>query len=119
MSTRPNPKKKMDCIVVGGCANGVLLKDLHPDAQFIRLSRPDYVKPLTEPNQTVPDIENIEDDYEIHPLGLVNTGARKPILFGIAVVRDKSLTWAFTQLVIGFVEHTTAVLASEGLIEKH
>ena len=119
MSSKPNPKKAMDCIVVGGCANGLLLKNIRPDAQFVRLSRPDYIKPLTSPNQNVPDVENIEDDYEIHPIGLQNTGARKPILFGIAVVTGKSLTWAFSQLVIGFVEHTTAVLVSEGLIEKH
>lgn len=108
----------MDCIVVGGCANGVLLRNIRPDASFIRLSRPDYIKPLSSPHQDVPDVQNLEDDYEIHPIGLQDTGKKKPILFAIAVVKGKPLTWAFTQLVIGFVEFETIKLANAGLIDQ-
>ena len=113
------PKTAMDCIVVGGCAAGTLLRNIKPDATFIELSRPEYIKPLETPNQTMPDVHKEKDVYEVHPISLQNSDAQKPVIFGIAVVEGQTLTWAFSQLVIAFVEYTTAQLISEGLIKPN
>lgn len=107
----------IDCIVVGGPANGVLLKGIRPDATWIELARPDYIKPLASAFQTMPDIVKEKEKYEIHPLSLTNSDGTKH-LFAIAVVEGESLTWAFSQLVIGYVENVTQQLLAEGLIDK-
>jgi hypothetical protein len=110
---------EMDCVVIGGCADGLLLRDLRVDAQMIELQRPDYIKPLASALQSNPEVIKQKDVYEVHPIGLRNTEESGPIIFGIAVVADKSLTWAFSQLVISHVENTTNKLVNEGLVEKH
>ena len=117
------PSKKeigggMDCIVVGGPANGVLLKKIRVDAEMIELRRPDYIKPLESSFQDRPEIAHEKGVYEVHPLSLKNTGEHRPHLFGIAVIEGQSLTWAFTQLVVGYVENYTQQLLAEGIIQK-
>ena len=109
----------MDCIVVGGCADGTLLRQIDQDAQWIELKRPDYVKPLAHAAQAEPEVVNEKDVYEVHVIGLRNTDAPGSTIFGIAVVEGESLTWAFSQLVISHVELTTHKLAEKGLIAKH
>lgn len=109
----------MDCIVVGGVAGGTLLRNIRQDAQHIQLARPDYVKPLASSRQENPEVVKEKDVYEVHPIQLVNSVAHQPSIFGIAVVEGETLTWAFSQLVIGYVENETNKLVAEGLIEKH
>ena len=109
----------MDCIVVGGCANGVLLRQMRADATFIELARPDYIKPLESSFQDHPEVVKEKDRYEVHPLSLTNTDSGTRHLFGIAVIEGESLTWAFSQLVIGYVENVTNKLVGAGIIEKH
>ncbi len=106
----------MDCIVVGGCASGTVLKKIRADAQFIELRRPDHIKPLKSSYETLPDIEHESDQYEIHPISLRNTGAPQATLFAIATVEGKTLTEAFTDLVVGYVEMETAKLVTAGII---
>jgi len=109
----------IDCIVVGGAANGTVLKKIRADAQFIELSRPEYIKPLKSSYQSTPDVVNESDEYEVHPIGLRNTNSPQQTLFAIAVVKGKSLTWGFTQLVVGYVENETQKLVAEGIIKPN
>ena len=109
----------MDCIVVGGPANGLLLRQIRPDAQMIELRRPDYIKPLESAFQAMPEVAHEQGRYEVHPLSLKNTNEHRPHLFAIAVIEGQSLTWAFSQLVAGFVQDYTTRLVAEGLLEKH
>lgn len=109
----------MDCVVVGGAANGLILKEIRPDAQWIELARPDYIKPLASSFQNTPEVMHEKDVYEIHPLELHNSdNPAVPNIFGIAVVEGQSLTWAFSQIVTGFVNDYTAKLLAEGIIDK-
>lgn len=116
---KQSPEGTFDCIVVGGCADGVLLNSIRMDAQKIELARPDYIKPLSSPNQDSPEVIKESDFYYVHPLGLKNDGEKDGHLFGIAVVVGQSLTWAFSQLVIGYVENVTARLVKSGAIETN
>ena len=109
----------MDCIVVGGPAGGVILKDVRPDAQWIELKRPDYIKPLSASYQKRPEYAMTSAKYEIHPISLVNTGEHKPNLFAIGVVEGCSLTWAMEQLVKGYCQDLTRQLLDEGIITKN
>ena len=110
---------KMDCVVVGGCADGLLLRDMRIDAEFIELQRPDYIKPLANALQSNPEVIKEKDVYEVHPIGLRNTDESGSIIFGLAVIEGQTLTWAFSQLVISHVENTTNKLIQEGLIDQH
>ncbi len=119
---RPTKKQiasGIDVIVVGGAADGQLLRGVNPDAQFFELSRPDYIKPLESKSQDQPEVVREKDIYELHPLSLRDSGNPVPHLFGVAVIDGQSLSWAFSQLVIGYVENVTQKLVAEGLIEKH
>lgn len=107
----------MDCIVVGGPANGVLMRGVRQDASFIELSRPDYIKPLASAFQKHPEIMKTKAVYEVHPVGLTDSDGSAH-LFGVAVVEGETLSWAFSQLVIGFVENVTQQLIADGLIDK-
>ena len=107
-----------DCIVVGGPASGLLLRDIRQDAQWLELSRPDHIKPLASAFQHMPEVVKESAKYELHPISLQNTAVEKPSIFGIAVVEGESLTWAFTQLVTGYVENYTNKLLAAGLLEK-
>ena len=116
--TKPEVAAGMDCIVVGGPANGLILKKIRMDATWIELRRPEYIKPLASSFQDRPEIAHEKAKYEVHPLSLKNSDEKRPAIFGIAVVEGQSLTWAFTQLVTGFVTDYTRQLLDEGIIEK-
>lgn len=108
----------MDCIVVGGCATGVLMRNVRTDAQWISLKRPDYIKPIAQSNQDVPEVRHEEDTYEVHVISLVNSAVPdRGNVFGIAVVEGKSLTWAFSELVKGHVMNVTMRLRAANLME--
>lgn len=106
----------MDVIVVGGCANGTLLHDVKMDAEYIELKRPEYIKPLASTAQTIPEVEHEQDVYEIHVIGLQDSEVSPQTVFGIAVIQDKPLTWAFTQLCLSHIENTTAKLMNAGAL---
>jgi len=109
----------MNCVIVGGCANGVILPNLRPDAQWIELKRPEYIKPLASSLQNAPDIVHETDKYEIHVIALTNTETERSALFAIGVVEGKSLTWAFSELCKSHVEHITAQLIKAGHIQTN
>lgn len=116
--TEPAKIPVYDVIVVGGCADGLLLRGIVVGAEKIQLKRPDYIKPLASSKQAVPEIVNESDIYIIHPIGLTNdTGDAH--LFGIAVVEGQKLTWGFSQLVISHVQNTTTKLIQQGLMKTH
>jgi hypothetical protein len=108
----------MDCIIIGGCANGSVLLKIRMDAEWIELSRPEYIKPLEDSMQTIPEVVNESDIYEIHPVTLVNSDKHRAI-FGIGVVEGMSLVDAFSQLVTGYTENVTAKLVAAGLVDQH
>lgn len=99
----------MDCIVVGGAADGTLLRDVDMTAEYIELSRPEYVKPLSGLKDE-PEVQHEKDVYEIHPIGLQDTERSQQTVFGIAVVSNQTLTWAFTQLMVAYIEQRTNLL---------
>lgn len=110
--------KGMDCIVVGGCANGTLLHDVEMDAQYVELRRPDYIKPLASTKTLVPEVQHEKDIYEIHVIGLHDSEVSNQTVFGVAVIQDRPLTWAFTQLCLSHIEHTTHKLKESGNLRR-
>lgn len=116
--TKDQVKQGMDCIFVGGCANGVILEKIRMDAQYMLLKRPDYIKPVASALQSMPEVVHEDDTYEIHAISLTNTDTRKTAIFGIGVVEGKSLTWAFSELCKAHVEITTQRLVQAGLVSK-
>jgi len=118
LQSAPSLPEKMDVIVVGGCANGVLLRAIKTEARYIELARPDYIKPLASASQKNPEVVKETGVYEVHPIGLTNSENGQTRVFGVAVIEGCSLTWAFSQLVIGFVQNVTNQLMADGLIDK-
>jgi hypothetical protein len=110
-------KAGMDCIVVGGCANGIVLQKIRMDAQFIELKRPEYIKPL-EAVDAMPEAASESDVYEIHAIQLVNTQDRSQAVFGIACVEGMKLTDAFSEIVKSHVEGVTQKLMAAGVVTK-
>jgi len=108
----------MDCIVVGGCADGQLLRKIRADAAYIELKRPQYLKPLAKPTQMFPDIHHESDTYEVHPIALTNSEQAARHIFGIAAVDGMTLTEAFTRLVTSHVEAVTMKLSAANLLNK-
>ena len=108
----------IDAVTVGGVAGGQVLRGVQADAQFFELRRPEYIKPLASSGEMSPELSYESQVYELHVLELTNTDQpNKPHIFGIAVVEGESLTWAFTQLVVGYVEKITTELVEAGHIQ--
>ena len=116
--TKKQMKGGMDCVIVGGCANGIVLQKIRMDAQFIELRRPDYIKPLEAANSDMPEVKHEKDTYEIHAIHLTNTENRGNAVFGIGVVEGQTLTWAFSELVKSHVENVTHKLMQAELVTK-
>jgi hypothetical protein len=108
----------MDCVIIGGCADGSVLQKIRMDAQWIELSRPDYIKPLENSLQTIPEIVNEVDTYEIHPITLINSDKHHAI-FGVGVVEGMGLIDAFSKLVAGYTENVTQKYVAAGLVDQH
>lgn len=108
---------KVDCVVVGGVANGVLIQDIDTNAQTIELTQPLYLKPLATSVQKQPEVAEAKDTYDIHWVELQNIAKQEKIpqvsLFGIAVVEGKTLTWAFSELVKGFIQNSAQLEIKE------
>lgn len=108
----------MDCLVIGGCANGLILKDIFFDAQKIELARPDHIKPLANASQAMPEVVKDKDIYEIHPIALQEgTAKHRQTLFGFAVLEGQTIQWAFSKLVTGYVQNVTNDLIAAGLVQ--
>jgi len=106
----------MATIVVGGCANGVLLQDVRTDAHWIELGRPDYIKPLESAKQEMPEVVRETDKYEVHPIVLTDSGDNRSRMYGIAVVEGHELSWAFRTMAVGYIENVTNKLLAANLI---
>lgn len=119
MDKKTSPFQPIDCIVVGGAADGMLLKNILPNARFIELARPQSIKPLKTSDQQHVEVNKETEIYEVHIISLQNTEERCPTLFSIAVVKGQSLTWAFSRLVIGYVENATQKMLDETPQIKH
>ena len=108
----------IDVVTVGGVAGGQVLRGVRADADFFALRRPDYIKPLSSSGEMNPDLAYDEQIYELHVLELVNSDQpNKPHIFGVAVVEGDTLTSAFTDLVVAYVEKITAEHIKAGHIE--
>lgn len=107
----------MDAIVIGGCANGVVLQKIRMDASWIELKRPDYIKPLASAFEKMPEVVNESDKYEVHAIQLTNSN-RHQAVFGLCVVEGMSLTEAFSELCKSHVEVVTQRLMHAGLVDK-
>ena len=108
----------IDVVTVGGVAGGQVLRGVKADADFFVLRRPEYIKPLSSAGEVNPDLAYEEQVYELHVLELVNSDQpNKPHIFGIAVVEGETLTGAFTDLVVAYVEKITAEHVQAGHIQ--
>jgi len=107
-------RDKMDCIVVGGAADGTLLRDVRVDAELIELGQDSHVKPVETPHAAA-KVERDTANYRVHVLELENAPQTPKALFGIAVPTDKTLTYAFSQLVIQYVQSSTDRLIKKAM----
>lgn len=99
----------MECVVIGGCADGSYLRNVRSDAGSIRLARPKRIKPLTSSTQKALEVETEHDVYDVHlfdiPGAVVgNPEQRARRIIGVAVVEGKTMEWAFKQLVLSYLE---------------
>ena len=118
LKLRRNIADGIDVVTVGGVAGGQVLRGVKADADFFLLRRPDYIKPIESSGQLNPDLAYDEQVYELHVLELTNSDQpNKPHIFGVAVVEGETLTSAFTDLVVAYVEKITAEHIQAGRIE--
>ena len=111
----PKLPEFMQGIVIGGPANGMILKKLRTDATVIKLGRPDYVKPLTTSARNVdPEIEMEEGTYNVCALHLPNA-ENKLVMFGLVIEEGQNPVWAISELVKGFAQHVIDQIRTENL----
>ena len=115
--TKKQVAEGMDAIVIGGCANGLILQRIRMDASWIELKRPEYIKPLASAFEDMPEVMHESDKYEVHAIQLVNSN-RHAAVFGLAVVEGMELTEAFSELCKSHVEVVTQRLMHAGLVDK-
>lgn len=96
--------KTVQAVAVGGVANGVVTEVLM-NAEYVRLSRPEFIRPLRHSQQSQPDVAKEHDDYQVSIIQLPNNDGRRVALFGIMVQVDMDLPDAFSEIVRGFVLH--------------
>ena len=115
------PKLLMDCIIIGGCANGTLLRAIDASAELIELRRPEGIKPLVSQTQAMPEIMHEKDRYEVHPIGLTDDydDLMNMKVFGIGIIEGKSIAWGFSQLVKSHVQFTALKLSEAGVVTKN
>ena len=58
----------IDVIIVGGVAGGQLVRGVNPEAQFFKLRRPDYIKPLTDSGQLDPEVAHVLVQVLVRPV---------------------------------------------------
>lgn len=109
---RKRPDPTMQCIVVGGVANGVLIPSMRRDADIIELGRPTHAKPLTHKDADI-EFAKETDVYEINIIYFPGKPGADVIPFGLAIVQGQTPAWAMTQLVKAFVIHAVDELKKE------
>jgi hypothetical protein len=110
------PDRLLDCVIVGGVAGGQVIK-VKRDAGFFELRRPDYIKPLRDSGQLDPEVMHEKQIYEMHVIGLTDTGDPRTRLLGIGVVKGEALSAGFKQLIVAYVEKITAEHIQAGRIQ--
>lgn len=105
-ANEPLNQKDMDCLVVGGIADGVLLRNVRTDAGVIELGRPTHLKPLESSNQAQPEAAKETEVYQVYVQALPNP-RNEYVQVGIAVPIDTSLWEAFGRMVVRYVQQTT------------
>ncbi len=110
--------KTMNCVVVGGVADGLFIKNVVVGKGFIEMSRPTHVKPLESSSQQDIQVDKESDVYEIHPIKLTNSD-NSEFIYGICVVQGQSLTWAFDQLFLSHMQKAAAMLREQALQDTH
>ena len=108
----------MDCLVVGGIADGVLLRHVKLDASIIELGRPTYLKPLERPDQPQPEAERETQTYHVYTQIMPNAD-NFPVQVGIAVPEDQSLWEAFALLVVRYVQQVSREQMEQAKTEIH
>ena len=116
---KQTPSDYTQCVVIGGCAHGTLIDRMHVDAERVELRRPEYVKPFTHSTQTTADVAHESDVYDIHTIMLAGDRKNNYDTFALAVIEGQSLSWAFSQLVIGYLANETSKLLNEKSVETH
>lgn len=97
--------REMDCLVVGGVADGALLR-ININAERIELGRPTHLKPLESPTQLEPEAAKESDIYNVSMFWLP-TETNQPYPFGLAIVDGHSPAWAVKELTVAYVQITT------------
>lgn len=110
----PPPPKWMQAIVIGGAANGMIIKQMLVEAESIQLSRPEYLKPLAYSKQEQVEAEYIRDTYNVATLWLDNA-TDYPVPFGLVIHESMTVLQAYSELVRGFSENVIMQLAAENL----
>ena len=95
----------IDCLVVGGIADGAFLRGMRADANIIQLSRPTHLKPLATPDQQNPEAAKETEDYRVMTLMLDGPDDSNYIL-GIAIPVTSSMAEAFGTIVVKYVKQT-------------
>jgi hypothetical protein len=110
---RKAPDVTMQGIVIGGVANGVLIKSLKVGTELIELGRPTHAKPMESPHADI-EFAKETDRYCVNTFFL--PGEYDRILpFALVTLEGKTPSWAMTQLVKGFVLQATEELKKENL----
>jgi len=108
----------MPCLVVGGCANGVVIPHILADAQMIELRRPDYIKPLASTQQGMPEVAHETDKYAVHPLGVVSDDGGLH-LYGVAVIEGVTLPEAVERVFRAYVNEAVMQLRAAKLMVEN
>ncbi len=94
----------VDCIVIGGVADGLTIRGVRANAEYIRLSRPTAVKPLQHSLQTEVDVERETDIYKVNVISLQAQPDETPRLYGLCIVETETLSWGFERLLIHYAK---------------
>ena len=103
----------VDCIVIGGVADGLTVKNVRSNADYIRLSRPTAIKPLARSDQTQPEIEKETDIYKLHVLVLQEKWEDQPQAYGLLIEKSQTLPWGFERLLIHYAKSRVEQLREE------
>ncbi len=102
---------EVDCIVVGGVADGVLMKIIL-GAERIELSRPTHAKPLESSGQKMPEMALETDTYNVFYMQLPTADDDyRP--FAWAIVDGQTPAWAAKQLAVAYVQYSTQRMIEE------
>ena len=102
--------RMLNCLIVGGVADGVVLREVRDNATWIELRRPDYLKPLEHSKQEQPEAVHESDRYQIFTLHL-ERGAK--LLFG--GVEGMTFDDVLRRICIKYVEKITDEQVAAGL----